>query len=228
MNPSEYAYYAAIADSSYTGQLPSGVRAASQRWHGLSLGLEETGVAHERLASDVGLTVQALEDDSGPLLVFGGTTSGPGKQRDTWDRGLTNWPIHLAQWMTNIQMSVGRIPDNLELAHQIFEAISQGDSEKWRLVGHSKGASEAMAASSAGGRYIAFASPGLPQAWIEHHGVGTGVHCSVEEDPVTSLCQQLPWLVPPAPTQWVSVPKDTPVLSRHNDFSHWVNLWSKA
>ena len=227
MNPSEYAYYAAIADSSYTGQLPAGVRAASQCWHDVSLGLQETGVAHERLASDAGLTVQALEDDSGPLPVFGGTTSGPGKQRDTWDRGLTNWPIHLAQWATNIQMSVGRIPDNLELAHQVFKAISRGDSEKWRLVGHSKGASEAMAASSAGGRYcVCF--PGVAQAWIEQHGAGSGVHCLVEEDPVTSLCQQIPWLVQPAPTQWVSVPNDTPVLSRHNDFAHWINRWSKA
>ena len=228
MKPAEYAYYAAIADSSYTGKLPSGVRAASELWDGVSLGLEETDVAHERLASDAGLTVQAVADSSGPLLVFGGTTSGPGKQRDTWDRGLTNWPIHLAQWMTNIQMSVGRIPDNLELAYHIFKTISRGESEKWRCVGHSKGASEAMAASSAGGKYIAFASPGLPQAWIGQHGAGLGVHCSVEEDPVTSVCQQIPWLVQPAHTQWVSVPKDTTVLSRHNDFAHWVNLWSKA
>ena len=228
MKPAEYAYYAAIADSSYTGKLPSGVRAASELWDGVSLGLEETDAAHERLASDAGLTVQAVADSSGPLLVFGGTTSGPGKQRDTWDRGLTNWPIHLAQWMTNIQMSVGRIPDNLELAYQIFKTISQGESEKWRCVGHSKGASEAMAASSAGGKFIAFASPGLPQAWIGQRGAGSGVHCSVEEDPVTSVCQQIPWLVQPAHIQWVSVPKDTPVLSRHNDFAHWVNLWSKA
>lgn len=228
MKPAEYAYYAAIADSSYTGKLPSGVRAAPELWHGLSLGLEGPCAAHERLASDTGLTVQALEDDSGPLLVFGGTTSGSGKQRDTWDRGLTNWPIHLAQWVTNIQLSVGRIPDNLELASRVFSAISRGHPEQWRLVGHSKGASEAMAASSVGGRFFAFSSPGLPQAWVEGHGPGQGVHCSVEEDPVTSLCQQIPWLVQPTDTQWVSVPIDTPVLSRHNDFAHWINLWSKA
>ena len=85
-----------------------------------------------------------------------------------------------------------------------------------------------MAASSVGGRFFAFSSPGLPQAWVEDHGPGQGVHCSVEEDPVTSLCQQIPWLVQPTDTQWVSVPIDTPVLSRHNDFAHWINLWSTA
>lgn len=228
MKPAEYAYYAAIADSSYTGKLPAGVRVAPDLWHDLSLGLEETDVVHERLAPGAGLTVQTLEDESGPLLVFGGTTSGATKQRDTWSRGLINWPIHLAQWMTNIQMSAGRIPENLELAYQIFDVISRGDPEKWRLVGHSKGASEAMAASSVGGRYIAFASPGLPQAWIEQYGTGSGAHCSVEDDPVTSLCQQIPWLVQPTHNQWVSVPNDTPVLSRHNDFAHWINRWSKA
>jgi|GEM_PF-4457378 len=226
MTRDQVLFHALLADSAYTGQWPAHAVPQSAAWSGCSTPLQATPAAHERFCPDTGLCAQVFEDLQGPILVFGGTTAGPAKGQDLMARGIDNLALHARQWVSNLQMGVGHSTENLSLAMDLFDQLSRGSANDWRLVGHSKGASEAMAAASLGGVFVTFSGPGLPLNWYQEQPTGQGQQYSVLEDPVAVLGTELPWLVQPAEHHWIPVPDGTPKLSRHNDFARWIKDWA--
>lgn len=226
MTPQQVAYHALLADSAYTGRWPSEAVPQAARWNHCHHPLQTPNAAHERFCPETGVCAQVFEDAQGPILVFGGTTAGPAKSNDVVGRGLDNLALHARQWVNNLHMGVGQMSDNLTLALQLFDQLSQGQPNDWRLVGHSKGASEALAAASLGGLFVGFSGPGLPSSWWQTNPQVEGFQYSIKDDPVAVLGCELPWLTQPMAHHWIDVPEDVSSLSRHNEFARWIQAWA--